>query len=377
MTARDPETNGGDPGRVHRALRGHRSTGCRSQTDGYSVRAPDRSLPATGGRPVTGPARPCAGHRPYWHHERMLLVTGATGFLGSVLVDLLVRRGERVRAVVRDAARARRLLPSAVDLAVTDLAATDELARAARGCTGVLHLAGSVGHCAEETRRANVEGTRSALAAAVTAGVERFVYTSSSAAVLDADGLVAEDPTGPPALTDPYSASKAEAETLVLAAAEDGLAASIVNPVNIYGPSPRGPLSYNGLFLAAARGEVETIVDSAVGWVLAEDAAAGHLLALERGEPGRRYVLCGEVAAFGRVLHTFADHVGGRRVATLPPGSTLGPDAGTFARRSEVYGGFPPVRVDDRGARGLGFAPRGVDEGLALTARWVGPLPTA
>lgn len=97
--------------------------------------------------------------------------------------------------------------------------------------------------------------------------------------------------------------------------------------------------------------------------MLAEHAAAGHLLALERGEPSRRYVLCGEVTPFGRVLHTFAGLVGGTRVRALPPGSTLGPDVGSFARRSEVYGKFPPVHVDDRGARGLGFAPRGVDEG--------------
>jgi dihydroflavonol-4-reductase len=112
-------------------------------------------------------------------------------------------------------------------------------------------------------------------------------------------------------------------------------------------------------------------VDARVGWVLAEDAAAGHLLALERGTPGRRYVLCGEVAPFGRVLHTFAEHVGGRKVRVLPPGSTLAPEAGTFARRSEVYGGFPPVRVDDSGARALGFSPKGVEEGLAETAAWI------
>jgi dihydroflavonol-4-reductase len=306
--------------------------------------------------------------------DPVLMITGATGYLGRALVDLLVRRGDEVRAVVRDAARAAEVLPGEVDVAVADLADGEALERAARGCTGVLHLAGSVGHLPEETRRANVEGTRRVLAASVAAGVPRVVYTSSSAAVMDASGLVAEDPVGPPALTDPYSTSKAEAESLVLAAARTGLAAMIVNPVNIYGPSPRGPLSYNGLFLAAARGEVETVVDAPVGWVLAEDAAAGHLLALERGEPGRRYVLCGEVAPFGRVLHTFAGLVGGARVRTVPPGTELGPDAGTFARRSEVYGRFPPVRIDDRGARELGFSARGVDEGLALTAQWVGSI---
>lgn len=303
----------------------------------------------------------------------MLMVTGATGFLGSVLVGLAVRRGWAVRAAVRDEARARALLPDGVEVVVADLADVDALTAAARGCSGVLHLAGSVGHSAEQTRRANVEGTRQVLAAALAAGVPRFVYTSSSAAVIDADGLVAEQPAGPPALTDPYSTSKAEAERLVLTAT--GIAAMVVNPVNIYGPSPLGPHSYNGLFLAAARGEVPAVVDATVGWVLAEDAALGHLLAMERGEPGRRYVLCGGTAAFGHVLHTFAGHVGGRRVEVLPPGSSLGPDAGTFARRSEVYGRFPPVRVDDRGARGLGFAPLGVADGLARTARWIGALP--
>lgn len=301
----------------------------------------------------------------------MLMITGATGFLGSALVDLAVRRGLEVRAAVRDRARAVALLPDAVEIVTADLADPASLERAARGCSGVLHVAGSVGDSLAHTREGNVEGTRRVLAAAGAAGVPRFVHTSSSAAIMDATGLVAEEPSGPPALTDPYSVSKAEAEALVLGAARDGLAACIVNPVNIYGPSPRGPHSYNGLFLAAARGEVPTVVDSPVGWVLAEDVALGHLLALEHGEPGRRYVLCGEVAPFGRMLHTFADIVGGTHVGTLPPGSTLGPDAGTFARRSQVYGSFPPVRIDDRGARALGFTPRGIDEGLALTTEWL------
>jgi dihydroflavonol-4-reductase len=299
------------------------------------------------------------------------MVTGSTGYLGSALVELAVRAGHDVRVLVRDQGKAADLLPPAVDVVVGDLADADGMRRAAHGCQGVLHLAGAVENSAEETRRSNVEGTRAVLAAAVAAGVPRFVYTSSSAAVIDESGVVAESPTRAPALTDPYSASKAAAEELVLAAAAGGMHAVIVNPVSIYGPSPRGPLSYNSLFLAAARGEVPAVVDAAVGWVLAEDAAAGHLLALERGEPGCRYVLCGEVATFGRMLHTFADHVGGQRVRTLPPGSSLGEDAKTFARRSEVYGHLPPVQVDDAGARALGFSPRGVDEGMALTAAWI------
>lgn len=301
----------------------------------------------------------------------MLMVTGATGYLGSVLVELLVREGRDVRAVVRDRALAERVLPARIDIAVADLGDAAALERAARGCSGVLHLAGSVGHSPAETWAANVEGTRTVLAAATAAGVPRFVYTSSGAALIDETGLVAEGPVKPPALTDPYSTSKSAAEDLVLKAAAGGLGAVVVNPMSIYGPSPRGAFSYNELFLAAARGDVTEVVDAEMGWVLAEDVAAAHVMALDRGEPGRRYVLCGEVAAMGTVLNTFAARVGGRQVRALPPGSSLGDDASTFARRSEVYGKFPPVRVDDAGARALGICPRGIDEGIALTAAWL------
>jgi dihydroflavonol-4-reductase len=315
---------------------------------------------------------------PGWETRRMLMTTGATGYLGSALVDLLVRSGHDVRAVVRDRARATALLPPDVDLVVADLADPDGLRRAARGCDAVLHLAGSVGGTPEDIRRANVDGTRAVLAAVLDAGVPRFVHTGTSAAVMDASGLVAECPSGPPALTDPYSTAKAEAEDVVLAAAADGLDVRIVSPVSIYGPSPLGPYSYNALLIGAARGEVPEVVDATVGWVLADDVAAGLVLVLERGESGQRYVLCGEAAPYSRMLHDFADLTadltGGKHVRTLPPGSTLGPDAGTFARRSEVYGGFPPVHVDDARARALGFDPAGIDEGLARTAAWLRTL---
>jgi dihydroflavonol-4-reductase len=302
----------------------------------------------------------------------MLMVTGAGGYLGSALVELAVRQGRDVRAVVRDRERASAVLPPGVDVAVADLADADALGAAARGCTAVLHVAGALGGTPEQMREVNVEGTRRVLDAAVAAGVPRFVLTSSSAAIIDADGLVAEDPARPPAMSDPYSVTKAAAEALVLAAAADGrIAGMVTNPTGIYGPSPLGPQSYTALLLAAARGEEPLVVDSAVGWVLAEDTAAGHLLALDRGEPGHRYALCAEVATFGRMLHAFADLVGGRRVPLAAPGTTLPDGASGFARRSEVYGKLPATRVDDAGARALGFAPRGIEEGLGLTVEWL------
>ena len=307
----------------------------------------------------------------------MLLVTGATGYLGSALVAEMVRQGLPVRATVRSPERAA-ILPAMVERAHADLADEEALVRAMRGCEGVFHLAASVGASPAETREANVEGTRRVLRAAVRAGVRRVVHTSSSAAIIDRSGLVSEHATGGTALVDPYSTTKAEAEQLVFAAVREGHDACIVNVVNAYGPSPVGPLSYNGLFLAVIRGEVDTIVDARVGWVLAEDVARGHLLAYERGEPGRRYVLCGEVATFSTVLDRVAELWGSpHRVRTLPPGSALPPDASLFARRSEVYGRLGPVRVDDAQARGIGFRGRGIDEGLRLTVGWLRSLEEA
>jgi dihydroflavonol-4-reductase len=303
----------------------------------------------------------------------MLLVTGGTGYLGSALVAQAAREGRAVRVLVRDPAKAAAVLPAGVPTAVGHLDDPDSLDAALAGCTAVVHLAGLVGGTEAELRAANVDGTRALLVAMTRAGVRRLVHSSSSAAVMDGSGLVAECPVGPPALTDPYSAAKAEADALVLAADVRGdVEASIVVPVSIYGPSPAGPLSYNGLLLAAARGEVTEIVDAPIGWVLAEDAAAGTLRVLDAGTPGRRYVLCGEVAPFGRVLDRACALLGSpHRVRALPPGFDLGPDASTFARRSAAYGHFPPVRVDDAQARGIGIAPRGVAEGLALTCAWL------
>jgi dihydroflavonol-4-reductase len=301
----------------------------------------------------------------------MLLVTGATGFLGSAVVQYLVDAGLPVRATVRNPERAS-ILPQSVERVRADLADEDSLVEAMRGCDGVFHLAASLGPLPEDTRRSNVDGTARVLGAAERTGVRRFVYTSSSAAIVTADGLVSEQAENRTAMTDPYSTTKAEAEGLVLAAARRGLDACMVNPVMIYGPSPFGPSSYNSLFLAAARGEVTEIVDAPVGWVLAEDVARAHLLAYEKGESGRRYVLCGEIAGFGRVLHRFAEVTGSpHRVKTLPPGTTLPDDAPLFARRSEVYGKLGGVRIEDTQARALGFTPRDLEQGLSLTAAWI------
>lgn len=302
----------------------------------------------------------------------MLFVTGATGYLGSALVQLLVDEGHAVRALVRTPARAG-ILPASVERFAGDISDEDALAQGMQGCEGVFHLAAAMGASWEESREGNPRGTGRVLRAARRAGVRRVVYTSSSAAIIRPDGLVSEGNENATGLVDQYSVTKKEAETVVFDAVRDGQDANIVNVVNAYGPSPAGPQSYNRLFLAAAAGQVPVVVDAQVAWVLASDVARAHLLAYQKGDPGKRYVASGEVATFPRVLESFNRLWGvSPQIEVLPRGSDIPRDRlWGHAIRSEVYGKLGPMTVDDTNARALGFVPAGLDQGLQITVDWL------
>ncbi|MGI8554108.1 MAG: NAD-dependent epimerase/dehydratase family protein [Dehalococcoidia bacterium] len=307
----------------------------------------------------------------------MILVTGATGFLGSALVDYLVREGVPVRALVRSPQKAG-VLPVSVERVPGDLSDEVSLRRAMEGCEGVMHLAAQVaasvgaGSSFDATRESIVGGTKRVMEAATRAGVRRMVYASSSAGIVDATGLVSEQAPNRTALTAAYSVSKAEMEGLIFKAVADGFDVRIVNIVNGYGPCPAGVLSYTTALLQAARGEVDAIIDAEVGWVYTEDVSRGHLLAYERGEPGKRYVLCGETMRFPEILNRAAKlWDSAHRVRPLPIGTPVDPNASFFYHRAASYGALGPVRIDDAQARGIGFQPRGVEEGLRLTMEWL------
>lgn len=302
----------------------------------------------------------------------MLFVTGGTGYLGSALVELAVKQGHAVRALVRTPEKAV-VLAEGVERFAGDISDEDHLAKGMEGCEGVFHFAAAMGASWEESRDGNPGGTGRILRAARRAGVKRVVYTSSSAAIIRPDGLVSEKAENATGLIDQYSVTKMEAEGVVFEAVKAGQDANIVNVVNAYGPSPAGPQSYNRLFLASAEGKVPTVVDAQVAWVLAEDVAKAHMLAYEKGEPGKRYIACGEVASFPRVLNTFNEFWGTNPpLEVLPPGSDIPRDRlWGHAIRSEAYGKLGPMTIDDAQVRALGFAPTGLNEGLRVTVEWL------
>jgi dihydroflavonol-4-reductase len=166
-----------------------------------------------------------------------VLITGATGQVGNAIARRLASDGIAVRALVRSPERAR-VLPAGVEPAFGDVTDPPSLGAALDGCTTVYHAAGipeqwrrDVG----EFTRVNVEGTRNVVEAALAAGVERFVYTSTDDVLVQAPGTEFDESVvnASPGVT-PYQRSKQEADRIVTAALDRGLPAVFLHPAGVY-----------------------------------------------------------------------------------------------------------------------------------------------
>ena len=252
----------------------------------------------------------------------LCLVTGATGFVGSAVARALLRGGLPVRVLARPASDRRNLAGLPVDIAVGAMEDAASLARAAAGCRYLFHVAADYRLWVPDPAamyRANVEGTRELMLAALAAGVERVVYTSSVATL----GLVSggcADETTPSRLDDmigPYKRSKFQAEEVVRALiAERRLPAVIVNPSTPVGPGDVKPTPTGRLILEAAKGHMPGYVDTGLNIVHVDDVAAGELAAAEHGRVGERYILGGENLSLAEILAEVA-HAAGRRPPRL------------------------------------------------------------
>ncbi len=224
------------------------------------------------------------------------LVTGASGFLGWHIASLLVEKGHRVRALVRPSSRLREL---DVEVVHGDLRDKQSLVSAVQGCEVVFHAAADYRLWArnpQELYRSNVDGTRNLLEAARAAGVERFIYTSTVGCIgIPKNGVGDEStPVSLADMTGAYKRSKFLAEQAALEFARSGFPVVIVNPTAPVGdhdfkPTPTGKIIVD--FLNRA---LPAFVDTGLNICGARDTAEGHLLALEKGRIGERYILGSE-----------------------------------------------------------------------------------
>jgi dihydroflavonol-4-reductase len=240
------------------------------------------------------------------------LVTGATGFVGAAVARALLGEQWQVRILARRGSDRRNLQNLDVEVAEGDLGDLGSLQRAAQGCDGLFHVAADYRLGARdptELYRANVEGTRNVLNAAVRSGVQRIVYTSSVATIgIPADGTPGDERTASSLakMIGHYKRSKYLAEEVVRDAAQGGISVVIVSPSTPVGPGDVKPTPTGQLVLDAAAGRMPAYVDTGLNIVHVDDVAAGHLLAYERGKPGERYILGGENLSLREILEVIA-----------------------------------------------------------------------
>jgi dihydroflavonol-4-reductase len=236
------------------------------------------------------------------------LVTGATGFVGAAVARALLAAGLPVRVLARPGSDRRNLAGLDVEIAEGSLEDADSLSAAVVGCRYLFHVAADYRLWVPDKAamfRANVDGTRALMLAALDAGVERIVYTSSVATLgLIAGGLADEaTPSGLADMIGPYKQSKFAAEEAVNALVDErGLPAVIVNPSTPIGPGDVKPTPTGRIIVEAAKGRMPGYVDTGLNVVHVDDVAAGQLLAAECGIVGERYILGGENLTLKQIL---------------------------------------------------------------------------
>jgi dihydroflavonol-4-reductase len=281
--------------------------------------------------------------------EVKVYVSGATGFVGGHVARELREQG----ADVRDER--------------IDLLDRPALERAVEGCEAVVHVAAlySYDAPATEIERVNVEGTRSLLAAAARAGVRRFLYTSTAGTCGPVLGRPATEEDEPPPweLTVPYKRTKLAAERLALAAG-----AVVVNPTTPIGDGDTKPTPTRRMIAGVATGRIRAFVaTTGLNVVDVRDVARGHALALERGEPGDRYLLGGADVPLGELFAAIADLAGRRRPRIrVPYAVALAAGKARLVNADEVKLARLPMYFSWEKARDrLGYTPGPVEPALA------------
>jgi dihydroflavonol-4-reductase len=317
------------------------------------------------------------------------LVTGATGFVGSAVARALVRAGWDVRVFARAGSDRRNLQQLPVEIATGDLLDEASIGEALRGCDALFHVAADyrIGAAnSEQLYRTNVEGTRNTLDAAARMQVHRIVYTSSVATIgLPPDGSNGREDTAAE-LSDMighYKRSKFLAERLVHERARAGAPVVIVNPSTPVGPGDLKPTPTGRLVLDAATGRMPAYVDTGLNIVHVDDVAAGHLLALERGRVGERYVLGGENMTLREILIAICRLAGRRPPFLRLPHAVVLPVALVSEGLARFTGGEPRATVEgvrmarkrmyyssDKAVRELGYSWRAPTAAFADALGW-------
>ena len=317
------------------------------------------------------------------------MVTGATGFIGGNLARELWRRGDDVRALVRPGSNRLTIENTGIVPIEGDILDRQSVDRAVQGCEAVFHVAAAYTFWSRDPAgisRTNVAGTLNVLEAARQAGVSRTVYTSTVGTVaLVKDGLGDEDkPLDPKSLHGHYKRSKLQAEREALALAAAGMPLVVVNPTAPVGPWDVKPTPTGKMVLDFLRRKIPAYLKTGMNVVDVADVVEGHILALEKGKSGERYILGNRNVSLKEIFDILSSQTG------LPAPRIRAPYwlvvgagyadrfiEGTIFRREPaipvegVLASKTPAYVScEKAVRELGQPQRPIEEALKKAADW-------
>jgi nucleoside-diphosphate-sugar epimerase len=323
-----------------------------------------------------------------------IFVTGATGFIGTKLVNELVRLGHTVHALSRATSNRDGLDHERILLVQGDIMNRESLLAGMKGCTHVFHLAAYAKNWARDPKifhHHNVLGMDHVFKAAKQSGIQRVVWTSTIVTLgPTAPGVVGDEAM--PRITSnyytEYEETKSMAEQAALKAAAEGFPVVIVNPTRVYGPGKLTEGNSVSLMIDQYdRGLVPILLNRGINvgnYVLVDDLVRGHILAMEKGRIGERYIIGGENASLKK-FYELVDEVSNKKhiQINLPPkvGLAYGGIQKFAAERFGIYPQITTGWVDTflqdwayscaKAERELGYTFTPLKEGIRLTYEWI------
>lgn len=322
-------------------------------------------------------------------------VTGATGFLGTGLVNELVARGHQIHFLSRNPLKVNYFKNKNVRFFLGDVLDIVKIEEAMTGCDYVFHLAGCVKACTKKPDtfyQINVLGTKNVLETARKLSIKKTIITSTAGIFgPSTDGIITETTIRNIDYFNEYEKTKSQAEEIALEYARKGQNIVIVNPTRIYGPGPLTESNIVTLLIKKySEGKWRFVPGNgeAIGnYVYIDDVVQGHLLAMEKGKPGEKFILGSSNASYSDIICTI-DNIQKRKhriikvpiflVFTLTWIQVI--VSNLFEKPPQVTSGWVKKFLNDwntsneKAMQVLGYKPTNLETGIKKTLNWLNNL---